>query len=447
MRPQETAIDQRTSTPVKIITLLVVLIAASALLGFSPSQGFALANGSADLAAAQASDSNSKLATCAKAKKLPSYTVTPKTKPLNTAILKSDTYTAQTKHWWMLSNIMEKFEKAGGGTLTLKKGTYQLPVSVQIPSNVTIILKKGAVVKKITKTGSKRISPNAPLFQMVPPSKKKIVGSVSNYNGTKNVTLIGEGNASFDMAKTKGCTIIMAQNQNIHVSGITFKNLASHAFELDASKHVVIEKCKFMNGIGHKTSEAINLDIPDPKTRGFNHTWSKMDKTPDQDITIQNCTFSNVMRAIGSHSYVQANDGTNVMPSDIKILNNKFTGISGYEGCVVTFNWKNVTIQGNTFVGKGKAVKTYGIVAHSVQNAWISNNTFSNFQHTILVRRGFTNKYYDAPAEVFMDEEQKELLSTNKYVANTVSVPSAQVTERQSYTYDGDEWFDLEKIQ
>ena len=192
-----------------------------------------------------------------------------------------------------------------------------------------------------------------------------------------------------------------------------------------------------MNLVGGKTDEAINLDTPDKATGGFSFKWCKLDKTPNDNVTIKNCTFTNVARGIGTHKYSQAN-GVNVMHKNIQILNNTFTGVSGYEGAVVPYNWENVTITGNTFTGKGATDKTFGITAHSVVNATIANNTFSGFSMPIIIRRGFTSSGYGAPAEVSLTDANIKAMATNKCRANTMSYYFVGVTKNPYYPYSWD---------
>ena len=53
------------------------------------------------------------------------YTVTPNTK-VSGRYAKSGDLNRQTKHYFMLRYYMDQLEKNGGGTLTLKKGTYSI---------------------------------------------------------------------------------------------------------------------------------------------------------------------------------------------------------------------------------------------------------------------------------------------------------------------------------
>ena len=53
------------------------------------------------------------------------YTITPKTKPCDNAI-KYHNYNKNTKQYYMIRSYLMKIEKQKGGTLVIKKGTYNI---------------------------------------------------------------------------------------------------------------------------------------------------------------------------------------------------------------------------------------------------------------------------------------------------------------------------------
>ena len=83
-----------------------------------------------------------------------------------------------------------------------------------------------------------------------------------------------------------------------------------HFIELDASKDVKVQNCKFIESKqSPKTNkEAINIDSPDKATGGFSHEWTSMDKTPVKNLAILDCTFEEIDIAIGTHKYSQVQD-------------------------------------------------------------------------------------------------------------------------------------------
>ena len=363
------------------------------------------------------------------AAKKPTYTISPNSKPYYKKWLKYSTYNKNSKHWYLFRSYMERFAKTGGGTLIVKKGTYNLPISVYVPSNVTFKFQDGVVLKKTTKTGTKKLHNNGSMFQLISPTKCKKENAVYNYNGTKNVKFLGTGKVTFKMRKAhNACTIIMAQNQNVTFKNITFTNGGGHYFELDASKKVNIESCTFQKITNDsKTCEAINLDTPDKATGGFSFPWSKKDKKPNIDVTIKNCTFTDMNRAIGTHKYSQ-DKGKDMMHTNIKIIGNTFKNVRGFEGAIMAFNWKNVTIDGNTFIGTGTDEKTYAMSLLSVDSANITNNKIENYENTIIIRRGYNASGYNDPPMWNMTDAQLELLFTNKYKYGTVVCGEAQAT-------------------
>lgn len=386
----------------------------------------------------------------AAAPKKPTYTISATSKPYDKKIAKWPSYNKNTRHWYVLSSYMKRFEKTNGGTLILKKGTYLIPACIQVPSNVKLVFNDGVVIKKTRSTGTKKIRPNSSMFQLIPPSKYPKTGAVGKYNGTKNVSFTGKGKVTFDMGSyPHGCCIIMAHDQNITFDNITFKNCNAHFFELDASKNVTIKNCTFQDLTGKgKTDEAINLDTPDKKTGGFSFRWSKMDKTANKNVTITGCRFKNMNRAIGTHKYSQGSGGVNMMHEDIVIKDNILENVKGYEGAIVPYNWKNVTIENNVITGTGKGnEKTFAIVAHSVIAPKIKNNKISQYMNTILIRRGFTSSGYGAPEKISVTQDQRALLGTNSYVSGSVADPKARITARASYYTSDSTSYDLKQVR
>jgi hypothetical protein len=223
-----------------------------------------------------------------------------------------DTYNEYTRYYYTFKEILIACEKNGGGNITVKRGTYIITNCLYIPSNVTITLEDGVILKKGTKTGTSKISPSNYIFQFIKPSKAKSAGYYKKYNGEKSIKIIGKGNATIDLDNVKSAiAFVMGHNQDVDISGITFKNMnTGHFIELDASKNVTITNCSFIDSIQSpkRNKEAINIDTPDALTKGFNHSWSSQDKTPDLNITIDKCTFQNIDCAVGTHCYSQEQD-------------------------------------------------------------------------------------------------------------------------------------------
>ncbi len=202
------------------------------------------------------------------------------------------------------------------------------------------------------------------------------------YNGAKNVVVKGArgGNSVIDhKGKFYTFGVQTGHAQNVTVQDIHFKNMdGNHFIELNSSKNVLVQRCTFTddvttygydpnaeNKIGYyndviaegkdkitiANKEAINIDTCDPYIKGFNNAWAYHDQTACDNITVQNCTFTRLVRPVGSHKYSASyNSKTKkydkqIYCTNIKILNNTFieTGCNAITMC----NWDKVTVTGN----------------------------------------------------------------------------------------------------
>ena len=164
--------------------------------------------------------------------------------------------------------------------------------------------------------------------------------------------------------------------------------MGHHFIELDASQNVVIENCTFEGSKFTSSSddhkEAINIDIPDKNTGGFNQIWTSYDRTPNMDIFIKNNSFNNVLRAIGTHKYsVSALDNTTqVYHTNVQILNNTISNTLGY--AIRSINWKDCVIKGNTIKNVGKGEETAIFMSGTV-NPTITENTIDTASRPITL--------------------------------------------------------------
>lgn len=286
------------------------------------------------------------------------YTISPNSAVYKGNYKNASAYNSTTKQYFLIRSYLEMLEKKGGGKLILKKGTYKISNVLYIPSNVTIELKDGVTIKKTMKTNSKQMQPTGGIFELLEPSKAAKKGVHGKYNGVHNVKIYSIGKAVIDQAYKgkdgQNCIgLVMCHNKNITIDGITFKNMKyGHFIEMDASNNVVVNNCTFTGYKASKrhTSEAINLDTPDKKTKGFTHDWSKYDCTANKNVKITNCTFSNLEKAIGTHQYSVKKYHTNITISDCTIKN-------CVSGAIEMMNWKNISLNNIKFINIGKNSK------------------------------------------------------------------------------------------
>jgi hypothetical protein len=305
-------------------------------------------------------------------------TVTP-SKLIQKAKTHPSVYDSSVAHCMALNEYMESMRKAGGGTITFKKGVYRFQYSVCIPSNVEVIFQDGVVIENIYDTKA-HIAPSTAMWQFVPKNKTYINNSVGKYNGTQNAKMTAEGKVVFKMHNIQGVCIIAAHCKNVEISGVTFTGMnGKHYIEVNGSKNITIKNCKFKKAKKkylkkYFAKEAINIDLADTETKGLNLNWVKHDKTPCSNIKIIGNSFSGMSRAVGSHKYSQTSKGKNIYHKKIILKNNKFKNI--YDNGIFILNWKNVTISGNYFYNIGNKSKlTYSSGSHAISGGGIENIT------------------------------------------------------------------------
>lgn len=319
------------------------------------------------------------------------YTVKPSDSPYKNNYLKNSNYNDKTKHYYLLRSYLEQLEKDGGGTLTLKKGKYVITNTLYVPSNVKIVLKNGVKLVKGNDTGTKKLTPSGSIFQLIAPSKAQESSVAAKYNGESDITIVGEGTAIIDLNYVKNAVgMVLGHNSNITIQGITFQNMfGGNMIKIGASEDVTIKENVFKN---HKTSDyknrpAINIEIPDSKTKTFSYLWSKSDKYVNRNITIEKCTFTDLESAIGTLKYTESKYNKN-----IKIIDNVITDIK-YQAIRV-INWENLNIENNKFsniIGNDQVLRT--IMLYGAINPTIKENLFTKVDRAIQISPWKNNDY------------------------------------------------------
>lgn len=312
------------------------------------------------------------------------YRITPSSLPTNSTMLRYGYYNSYTRQYYMIRSYMEWFEKCGGGTLIFSPGTYTITNTIFVPSNVTFTFEDGVVVNKGAYTGS-ALEPSNSMFQLVRPSRGFSVGVYGGYNGERNITFQGIGNATLDMKYyPKSNCIQTGHNQNITVTGLTFRNVnAGHFIEMDATKNALVQDCKFYNITGDTIREAINLDTPDKVTGGFTAVWSKYDCTANYNVLVNRCSFSSMGRAVGTHNYSGSHTHDYVTISNCTMSNM-------YSYAIGMMNWKYAVVSNNSLSGSSTAISgnRSGILGYGVSGCSIKNNTISSYQWGMLFKIG-----------------------------------------------------------
>lgn len=293
-----------------------------------------------------------------------------------------------------IKNKLIRIGKEGGGTLVIKEGEYPITNTLYVDSNTTIRF-EGAVTLKKDATNSYSSST---LFQLVPYAYKDSKNVTSKYNGVHDVKFEGSEITVFDMqnynqGSTNAITLVMANNKNISIESIQFQNIKKgHFIEMDGCKNVSIKHCRFFGMADNKyhNKEAINLDTNDKKTGGFSQAWSKKDKTPNKNITIYECIFGNLVRAVGTHRY-----SAKKYHSNIKVDCCTMEYVKTPLGML---NWKNSVVKNNVFVGcKANKKYNYTIFMAGVRNLTFTKNGFISVKSKTILK--YYAKYQTAHKE------------------------------------------------
>jgi hypothetical protein len=321
----------------------------------------------------------------------------------------------------------------------LSKGVYLSPLRVGVPSNTTIILEDGVIIKKTKETGTPKLQATTSIFDLVPPSVLRLNTTVGTYSGSKNIKIIGRGSAQIDLNYfPRGSAFAIAHNENLYLGGITIRHQqGSHAIELDATKTALIENMHFVDAkmiAGTGPNESINLDTPDPVTKGFQWKWSAQDRTPNHDITIRNNGFTNVNVAIGTHQYSQDRPHTAV-----RILNNVIDGTKDH--AISMMNWNQPVIQYNTIRnvhrpdGKGIAILGRGVVGGSIkQNRLEKIDRAIQFQpHVNYGFKPLYNRFTDKEKLSFRQNEVNQATVNQVVLFSKLGVFSAETSERFNF--------------
>lgn len=235
------------------------------------------------------------------------------------------------------STLQKQLNKAAASKknkyrITVKPGTYKISATLRIYSNTTLYL--DGVTFKRTVDGQVML---------------RFGGSQSytGYNQCQNVQISG---GTWNGSGKTGDLMRLGHGKNITLKNVTFTNVKnSHHVEIAACKNVKFTGCTFKNYKGQKTGHVEALQIDIMRQEHFNY-YPAYDETPCVNVTVKNCTFTNLHCGVGTHSAVLGSYHKN-----ISITNNSFSGTYGY--AVVAMNYKNSKISNNTITDCGYGIE------------------------------------------------------------------------------------------
>ena len=223
-------------------------------------------------------------------------------------------------------------------TVSVPKGEYTVSSPITLCDNTALDLSDGVVL-----VNGKN---NSNIFI----SKK----NVTKYNGLKNFSLIGGTLTYSDNYAGSSCQVRIAHGKNISFTNTVFeKNYNSHNVEIAACSNVSFEGCTFKDGTGsleNNSGEALQIDILE-ETKHFK-SMPEYDGTMNSSIKVNNCTFSNVLRGIGTNCAFAG-----LYHKKIKITNCKFYNV--VSTAISCINYIDSTIKENTISNCGEGIRYY----------------------------------------------------------------------------------------
>lgn len=295
--------------------------------------------------------------------------------------------------------------------IIIPAGTYYLDSKVRIFSNTSIYAEDDTTI--ICRSDTK----GAMLDSEHTVSSTDLTicrGSGCNHKGytqAKNITIEGgtwdrgANNTTYQTA-----VFIFRHCKNINVSNLTMLNCTDHFLNVSGCDGVVVSNVTFKdsqltgaftNEKSYYTMEAVHTDYTNEEGENSDLAMP-FDNTPTINVTVENCTFDNVMAGIGTHhpatgtkrghDYVINNNTFKNMHSyclsaegfdRVQFLDNTCTSCNSI---VIAKDCTYVTVDNNTQTStySGSVIDTGRdmIYFYNVRNSTISNNTINNSHHT-----------------------------------------------------------------
>ena len=227
--------------------------------------------------------------------------------------------------------------------VVVPEGSYELTRSLHIYGN-TWLYAEGVTFTRASDAASNVI---------------RVGESDDTNSGYYYENIIIEG-ATLDQNEGGYTTVKIAHASNVTLKNCVVKNsVDAHLMEVAGVQGLTIEGCTFQDQIVEDTDniryEAIQIDILEE----YHFSGYLYEDLANKNIVIDNCTFKNVPRGVGSHTAVLNNPVDGVQITNCTFTDCETVAIQG-------MNWINVTISNNTITGSPRGIAIYSIRENGV---------------------------------------------------------------------------------
>lgn len=297
----------------------------------------------------------------------PAFTVTPDSEPYYKKYTAANTpnYNDKTACYYMLRSYLEALEHVGGGTLTLGRGTYDVTNVLYIPSDVSLVLEEGAVLRKATDTGTSGMTATNELLCFLNPSQSASLGTLEDYGGCTNAGMTG---GTIDMNGVSGNAVAMPQSCNVSVKDVEFRNIGNSRYvSVNSAKDVTIENCRFYHLEG-SASRGVTVS-------------TKYNNAPSRNVTVAGCTFDGLGYGVQSGDAVSGVYTENLTVTGCSFLNPTTNALylNGCKGLVLT---DNTFFNGDEELILSGATLTAAFL-YGTDSMTVTGNTFEGFTYAM----------------------------------------------------------------
>lgn len=296
-----------------------------------------------------------------------------------------------------INKALAKALEAGGAHITVRvpSGTYYLDKPLEIWSNTSLVCDANA---KLCAT-----FPEASVLRnrhLNADGSKCLLDSSCKHGGysqTHDIVVEGgvwDRDPNKKFAGSSNGLFALRHGENITIRNLTVMNATNHIINVSASRHVVIEGVTCKDNIKYtgkdkdywlnfavgdanrfKTIEAIHADFANAEGEP---SLYPQDETPSVDVTVKNCTFTDVFAGVGNH-----HDGAKGKMQQVNIDNCTFSGLVG--ACADFYSAADCSLTNCTATNVQCLAYMTG-----ASNCTVSDNEISKFTDVAVTAENYT---------------------------------------------------------